>query len=541
MAAPAGQAGRNIDWYVITEDADLTLRITSGLKIGEDRWGELSLNHPVAANRWLEFSIDDEGNLSARPCRRDIEIEVDGALQQELSFAPGDPVILPHNRLYVSDSFERERSAATPALVRCADAADSEARPAATDRAVTTESDLPIVPGEPTQQVPTTTRHSLSGLTAVTTGSGPVSIPLEDSVYAATVRTRIITPNVTLRAEDSIETALIPVDADAPFGTEELSQALQQPIRLSERDPGTPQSAATARAANSPMLTPAVTPVTQPARNYTYLWTLGGILILGLLAAVVVATNSAPATTTASAARTTLATTPVVAAPESRADSLMASVANIIAQSDADDLAAWEFAVRSYEYIQAQEPQNEAVRVKLEDARNRAAVLRAQQGISPTFMPDVADSGPARADGSSQVARPRSWPAPVQPTTVGPTLTPAQIEVRLDGAERRIASGEINNPIGISAASLILSVLGFEPDNVRAINLLNRAAEKLVAQADLAYSNGDSFSARNTLEEVFAFHPRHAPANQRWQAWTGSPGPATRSNGTQATTGEAVN
>ena len=49
MAAPAGQAGRNIDWYVITEDADLTLRITSRLKIGEDRGGELSLNHPVAA------------------------------------------------------------------------------------------------------------------------------------------------------------------------------------------------------------------------------------------------------------------------------------------------------------------------------------------------------------------------------------------------------------------------------------------------------------------------------------------------------------
>lgn len=549
MAATAGQTRQHVDWYVITEDADLTLRITTGLKIGEDRWGELTLNHPVAANRWLEFTIDADGNLSARPCRRDIDIDVDGASQTELLLQAGDPISLPHNQIYISDSFRRGRTDATPAVVRCADMDDAEDDSQRLARTVITESDVPASASLDTDNGARTVRlqHPPAG-----TGNDQYTtqtVRLEDSLYAARTTS---SNSLSLRTEDSIETALIPVDAAPPFGTDELSAALQRPIEITQRIRGRHRRGKAAssapRAANSPILTPAVTEIATERRNLTYLWTLSGILVVGVLTAIIVATNSAPD------ARSAIAATPVTVLPApattSRAESLMASVENIIGKSDQDDLAAWEFAVRSYEYILAQEPDNTELAAKLSNARNRTAVLRAQQGIEPTFMPDMSESAasatltaeplapaletdlpgqrpaPAYGDsfgGSLGGSRPTEFP--VGPVAGYEPLTLAQMEFRLDGAERRIASGEINNPVGISATSLILSVLGADPGNPRAITLLNRAANRLVTQADQAYSAGDEFQARNTLEEVFAFHPRFGPANQRWRQWTGRPGP----------------
>jgi hypothetical protein len=540
MAATAGQTRQHVDWYVITEDADLTLRITTGLKIGEDRWGELTLNHPVAANRWLEFTIDADGNLSARPCRRDIDIDLDGASHNELLLQAGDPISLPHNQIYISDSFRRGRTDATPAVVRCADMDDAEDDSQRLAQTVITESDVPASDRDDTD----------SGTRKVQlqyplTGNGDdqstsQTVRLEDSLYAARTTT---SNSLSLSTEDSIETALIPVDAEPPFGTDELSAAMQRPIEITERIRSRHhRGKAASNAANSPILTPAVTEIVTERRNLTYLWTLSGILILGVLTAIVVATNSAPD------ARSVVAAEPAASlpapAPASRAESLMASVENIIGKSDPDDLAAWEFAVRSYEYILAQEPDNTELAAKLSNARNRTAVLRAQQGIKPTFMPDVSESAASASLTAEPLApetnRPGQQPAPAfgdsrgdsRPAEfpVGPVagyepLTLAQIEFRLDGAERRIASGEINNPVGISATSLILSVLGADPGNARAITLLNRAADRLVTQAEQAYSAGEEFQARNTLEEVFAFHPRFGPANQRWREWTGRPGP----------------
>lgn len=544
MAASAGQTRQQIDWYVITEDADLTLRITTGLKIGEDRWGELTLNHPVAANRWLEFTIDADGNLSARPCRRDIEIDLDGAPQTELLLRAGDPISLPHNQIYISDSFRRGRTDATPAMVRCAEMNDVEDDSQRLAQTVITESDVPAEDPEPTGNgvKPVNLQQSLTDDGDNTTQT----VRLEDSLYAARTTTGT---SVSWRTEDSIETALIPVDAEPPFGTDELSAALQRPIEFTERirrrDRQGQAASPEPRAANSPILTPAVTEIATEQRNLTYLWTLSGILVLGVLTAIIVATNSVPEPRADQPA----APITVVPAPQpanqSRAESLMASVQNIIDKSDQDDLAAWEFAVRSYEYILAQEPDNLELAAKLSNARNRTAVLRAQQGITPTFMPGVSESTdqprlgpePIASSEPSRVVQQSAVPAisdtrptefPVGPVPGYEPLTLAQIEFRLDGAERRIASGEINNPVGISATSLILSVLGADPGNARAISLLNRAADRLVLLADRAYSDGDEFRARNTLEEIFAFHPRFGPANQRWRQWTGRPGPGER-------------
>ena len=73
------------------------------------------------------------------------------------------------------------------------------------------------------------------------------------------------------------------------------------------------------------------------------------------------------------------------------------------------------------------------------------------------------------------------------------------------------------------AVPLILGILKETPTSIEAVRLLNRAAETMLAEAEAAYAANNAYLARNILEEIFAFHPRHGASNERWVAWTGLP------------------
>ncbi|MGI9328302.1 MAG: hypothetical protein ACR2PZ_24005 [Pseudomonadales bacterium] len=583
MAATASHTNRDIDWYVITDEADLTLRIANGLRVGEDRWGELTLNHPVAAHRWLEFTIEQDGSLSCRPCRRDVAIEINGEPQNVLQLQPGDPIQLPHNRVHISDSFKRGPSDAEPAVVRCVEVDESsdDAGVPTLEQIVITESDLALA-SDINQQVQSrqdTLRYQ-----------NALADKLAERINPADARTT--------GGHDSIETALIPVDAESPFAANEVSESLKRPISSNPRRPNR-------GAANSPVMTPALS---EPAprlraasgletavrerRSYTYLWTLSAILGVGLLAAILVAINSASNRDIGVASVPTAADFDTQPNIPTRTEELLTSVQNIIARSPEDDPAAWEFAVRSYEYILAQEPENAVVRRRLAAARNRVAALRAQAEISqeaatasttvtaaatkseaqvqvpaqieaqaqvpaqidtqtssqtypqtgspanaqtsvPTRVPELTEattvvqdrvnSAPSAANIAQAPVTEEPFVLPIGAASYAQALTPEQIDSRLRLARQRLAEGQIIAPLGSSASALALSILANDPSHREAINLLNACADLLVNQAELAYEVGDSFQARNSLEEVLAFHPRHSRANARWLQWTGSP------------------
>lgn len=587
MAVTASQTSGEIDWYVITDEADLTLRIANGLRMGEDRWGELTLNHPVAAHRWLEFTIEEDGQLSARPSRRDVVIEVDGEPQAELLLQSGDPIELPHNRVHISDSFKRGPSDAPPAVVRCieVDTADFDKVPTLAQMVVT-ESDLaPVNTSTSTateSAAPAPVNRSVNAPrspgAAINQAIDPAAISgntpsgesqqAEPRISMADMMANKLAQKVAAHSpnqspiiseEESIETALIPVDAESPFAPSEVSEALKRPIEVAE----TPD---TRGAANSPVITPALTE-TAPAerRSYTYLWALSAILGIGILAAIVTAISSVPERTSG---RPDPVTVPTTVVPPTRTEALLASVQNILSRSGPEDPAAWEFAVRSYEYILAQEPNNDVVRRRLNAARSKVALLRAREAAAPSTAVAATDSSvqatgeaasaaaPAAAEpppASAQSAQPAAETQPAEPARpfvldtdvvasqpLGNTeqdavtlpiaatanvepLTEQQIEQRLRLAARRLEDGQIIAPRGSSASALVLSVLAVDPTHRQAINLLNAAADVMVTRAEQAFASGNSFGARNTLEEVLAFHPRHPRANARWLEWTGSP------------------
>ncbi|MEM6710455.1 MAG: hypothetical protein AAF648_16885, partial [Pseudomonadota bacterium] len=61
MNEPAQQSTQ--EWYVLTDDAALTLRITRDLSVGETDTGELALNNPDNAAQWLRLRIGADGLL----------------------------------------------------------------------------------------------------------------------------------------------------------------------------------------------------------------------------------------------------------------------------------------------------------------------------------------------------------------------------------------------------------------------------------------------------------------------------------------------
>jgi hypothetical protein len=91
---------------------------------------------------------------------------------------------------------------------------------------------------------------------------------------------------------------------------------------------------------------------------------------------------------------------------------------------------------------------------------------------------------------------------------------------RLQEAETYLDSGDIISPAGANAVIVLKRILAVDPTNAQALKLMYQCASALLAQADEAQAAGDTFLARNLVEEVLAFHPTHPDANQRWDQLT---------------------
>ena len=94
------------DWHVLWGDGDLTLRIRSGSQLGEDGSGELSFR-PTGQGCWIEFRIDDEGNLWVQTVGESHRLtERAGASADRIRLEPGTQIELPNNRLHISDNIQ---------------------------------------------------------------------------------------------------------------------------------------------------------------------------------------------------------------------------------------------------------------------------------------------------------------------------------------------------------------------------------------------------------------------------------------------------
>ena len=98
------------DWHVLWGDGDLTLRIRSGSHIGEDEFGELRFR-VSAQGCWIEFTIDDQGNLWAVTVGASYQFDLGaGERVNRVRLEPGARIELPNNLLYISASMQRTTS-----------------------------------------------------------------------------------------------------------------------------------------------------------------------------------------------------------------------------------------------------------------------------------------------------------------------------------------------------------------------------------------------------------------------------------------------
>lgn len=542
------------DWYVIADEGELTLRISNALRVGEDRWGELTLNHPLSAHRWLEFSIDADGELWCRSSRKDIVIRCEGEIQNQVMLDAGVSITLPHNLLHISNHIRRSSGSNWQIEVGLLEAHDSS-EPDSFDDLVDTQADVPPISEPPTDTelvannspatdqlsttqtsandsvetfIPTLETVVVAARPVVSEEAGPA---IERAVAKLKNRSKAFGGHSKLDSADSTESALIPVDADGPFHTDEIRAALQQPINVGE--PG--HRAGTPRSNNEPIYSPSVTTSIVVAVPNSRLRLVAGfaialLLILGaaLLAAITASPddqqqrslgkNSTPETSAsttqqASTAAPASTTQPVATNSASRTQSLLQTASALLsnpAELQPDTLG---FAIRSLNLVLAAQPQN----LEAQQLLSTAEQLRTDRNQPVAVAPMAAPRAPRPTIAVSDRANPG-------------LATPrsdiySYSDPRLARAAQLIAQGTILAPREGSAVSLIMSVLAEDASSPAAVRLLNRSASVLVAQADEEYETLGVYAARNTLEEVLSFHPKHGPANQRWRDWvaTGSP------------------
>jgi hypothetical protein len=544
------------DWYVIADEGELTLRISDGLRVGEDRWGELTLNHPLSAHRWLEFSIDADGELWCRSSRKDIALRSDGEIQEEVMLDTGVPIKLPHNLLHISNHISRGSSSNWQLEVGLLEPQDNSEL-GDFDDLVDTQADVTQV-SEPEHSTVIQNQRKAdidSNLETVLTPPGLHTEAPDESArtFIPTLETVVVAPRDIASEEagavieravaklkdrskefgghhafnvsDSTESALVPVDAAGPFHTDEIRAALHQPINVGE--PGHHRTTSSDQPIYSPSVTTSIVAAAPDSRlrllagfAITLLLILGAALLVAISAApddqqqrsLASGSNSTtpikPTTSAAMAVPDALSSQPGSSAQpnagsrKSRTNSLL-KTASALLSSPADlQSDTLDFAIRSLNLVLAAQPQN----------------LEAQ-GL-------LASAEQFRIDRNKLAATPRREQSSVSVTAASSSTRAYRYsDPRLANAARLIAQGAILAPRGNSAVALIMSVLEEDPSQPEAVRLLNRSASVLVAQADEEHETLGVYAARNTLEEVLSFHPNHGPANQRWRAWVATDSP----------------
>ena len=202
MAETARRESSEPEWYVITDDDDVTIRITTGLAVGEDAQGELQLNGSEADDCWLAFRIGDHDELWLEAVHESYLMRIDGAnelVRHELE--PGSVVCLPHNRLHISATLRRDASDG-PRI----DVLPVTAQLLADQSILTSESDLPI----------------LYEATGTTSAHDPIAAPASPEPIGRRAEGR----DPAGPSREEIELTTPGPGWRSPFSTEEMAQAL---------------------------------------------------------------------------------------------------------------------------------------------------------------------------------------------------------------------------------------------------------------------------------------------------------------------------
>ena len=393
----------SIDWYVLTDDAALTLRIAKTLTLGERGDGELALNHHNSEHQWICLTVDNEGRLSVErlDSRASLTLLEDGEeqehpLTQPWSVNAGMRIEMPNNNLLISNHFRGEAEIGQ-SLRLTHPAAASPPRSEATNNIPK----LSVMPQGPGRAGPRITEDDTSDATV------RVARRLDDALLQ---RREQVGSLIQAKSRIDTEDALVPVTAESPFQDDELKALLEKPIDLRHEELQNASLEAStvrtnpdepaARVRTNARVPTGILPGVPEDRKFTYLYTLGGILVFGLLSAVIAAwlhdgepETPVPAlpgeplvilpTPEQRAARNVPETTalppeatqPQGARVQRSTEALMASVARVIEGGDPSDRSIWDFAVQSYTFVLAQEPDNVRARTLLAEAKDRLEAL----------------------------------------------------------------------------------------------------------------------------------------------------------------------
>ena len=189
---------------------------------------------------------------------------------------------------------------------------------------------------------------------------------------------------------------------------------------------------------------------------------------------------------------------------------LLDTVDRVLVNAEPDDGTVLDFATESFEAVLLSDPLN---------VRAQDGLANVQEQRNSTSNDDVE---------STQQATPIDEPAadevePTQPASlIGRPASSATARRTLLQAEQLLSSGDIIAPRGNNAVALIRQVLGEEPDNSLAKQLLAQCAERLITMARQAQAMSMNYEARNLLEEVLFFYPNHPAASELWDEWVDS-------------------
>ena len=115
MSSPSQSSPQTVEWYLLANPNDLSVKINGEITVGEGIADTLVLESRVASERWLTLRLDDAGRLVVADIAAGWQLENEGEWVRQLggTVCEADTVIeLPHNELYLSHSMVRNEPAA---------------------------------------------------------------------------------------------------------------------------------------------------------------------------------------------------------------------------------------------------------------------------------------------------------------------------------------------------------------------------------------------------------------------------------------------
>ena len=529
MALSATKAAGSLDWYFITDDDDLTLRITNGLCIGEDANGELALNDGRTACRWLAFTIKDNNELWAATQGDAWYIEVGDLVVREFRLDSGTAMQLPHATLHISNGFQRP-----------------------TDR----EMQVFVHPIKP---LPIPTKRSNSTLEVIesknfkpsATGSRkhPTAAGEQESHAArageSIARDRRERSQEPSRTEQRLPPTLLQEEpANIPLLIESLTLSDTPKASFSDAQRDVPPEGSDDAGVLTPVFTPIPTPIlvqeprgyipSEPSANDRLADTAVNepVLTPSLAADRVIMEKgpildrlvwALPVTalvlflafiSTLDFDRDVIGSGSTAAIPFSEPgdpDILMTSVDDMLSHRAADPTVL-AFARNAYESVLLQDPANARALSGLE----RITELD-RTGAPAGNSPDKPAAGTTPTQDPSEAASHgtatnETTPYEAHGTPTPDTPTPDALQQTLASAQALADDGFLTHPQGQSAVSLAQDVLARDADNPAARDLLSTAADRLAVAAQDAIDVGMYQEASVLAQDVLAFYPNHARA-----------------------------